>query len=125
MTTLDAKQFVLDYLRSLSGQPKPAEVIDRFVTDPDLKYHIELFEAAFPRYELRIEDAVADGDLVAVRATFAGRHEGPFQGIPATGKDVTAEVMVFYRVENGKVVKFWMNGDMIGLMQQLGAAVAG
>ena len=38
-------------------------------------------EAAFPDVVHRIDDLVADGDLVAFRATVTGTHSGPMQGI--------------------------------------------
>ena len=116
-----SKQFIRDYLEALSGKPKPREVIERFVDDRALIEHIELFEASFPEYELSIEDILAEGNRVAIRALFRGTHAAPFQGIQATGKVVTAPVMLIYVIENGKIVEHWMNADVLGLLQQLGA----
>lgn len=117
----NAKQFVIDYLEALSGKPKPSEAVKRYVDDVALQEHIEMFEAAFPRYELLIDDVIAEGDLVAVRATFQGTHTGEFQGISPTGKTVTIPLMIIYRIRDSKVVEHWLNADALSLLQQLGA----
>jgi len=47
-------------------------------------------------------------------------HLGEFQGLPATGKQISLSVMHIDRVENEKIVEHWGQGDALGLMQQLG-----
>lgn len=124
MTAQENKKVLVEYLEALSGKPKTAEIIDKYVLVPALKQHILDFEAGFPNYSGQIEDIVAEGDLVAIRARFQGTHRNEFMGVPPTGKDVTIDAMVFYRMQDGKIVDFWMNADMAGLMQQLGSAPA-
>ncbi len=121
MTIQSNKDLVQRYLDALSGKEKPSDVIDRYVDDAELKEHIDMFEASFPRYELLLDDIVAEGDRVAVRTTFRGVHKGDFQGIAATGKEVTIPVMLTYRVAGDKIVQHWMNADSLSLLQQLGA----
>lgn len=67
------------------------------------------------------EFLVAEGDMVVVRETYQLRHKGEFQGIPPTGKDVSVTGTEIYQVADGKFVAQWVEGDMLGLMQQLGA----
>ncbi|WP_396272744.1 ester cyclase [Granulicella arctica] len=62
---------------------------------------------------------ISEGDTVALRGTFHGTHLGPFAGIPATGKQVSAPVMLFYNVENGRINKHWMVLDTMTLFGQL------
>jgi predicted ester cyclase len=59
---------------------------------------------------------------VAVRTTFKGVHKGEFFGVAPTGKDVTMPITLIYRIAGGKIAEHWMNADLLGLMQQLGAA---
>ena len=47
-------------------------------------------------------------------------HLGDFQGIPPTKKQIEIAIMHIHRVENGKIVEHWGQGDAQGLMQQLG-----
>jgi predicted ester cyclase len=67
---------------------------------------------------------IAEDDLVANRETVRSRHKGTFQGIPATGKEVTVTSMDIYRIVGGKIVEQWTEVDMLGLMQQLGVVPA-
>lgn len=121
MSTQANKETIARYLEAISGKPKPADLVARFVEDESLKEHIAFFEAAFPSYELHADDLVAEGDRVAVRATFRGKHTGDFQGIAATGREVAISLMLFYRLAGGRIAEHWMNADSLGLLQQLGA----
>jgi predicted ester cyclase len=120
------KAFVQTYFAALSGKDKPAALQDEYIADSDqeLKGHIIAFEEAFPHYELIPEDMLAEGDKVAVRATLKGTHSGEFFGVAPTGKDVSMPLMLIYRIGDGKIVEHWMNADLLGLMQQLGAIPA-
>ncbi|MEZ4712673.1 MAG: ester cyclase [Caldilineaceae bacterium] len=124
MSTQSNRAFIQTYLAALSGKAKPDSAIDEYVTDAELKHHIQIFEAAFPRYELIAEDMVAEGDKVAVRATFNGKHEHEFFGITPTGKSVSISVLLIYRIADGKIAEHWMNADQLSLMQQLNAVAA-
>lgn len=121
MTTLaiDVRQFAQDYLAALSGKPKTEETIDRFVSDPALKEHIVSTEAAFPAYEIVADQIVVDGDTFALRGTFHGKHQGSFAGVPPTGRQVSAPVMVFYRMEDGRIAQFWLQFDAAAAMEQI------
>jgi predicted ester cyclase len=121
MTEQSNRKLVELYLAALSGKPKPAEVVSQYVDDKPLEEHIAFFEAAFPCYELRLDDIVAEGDKVALRTTFRGVQRHDFMGIPATGKEATISVMLIYRIAGGKIVEHWMNADSLGLLQQLRA----
>ena len=79
------------------------------------------FYKAFPDFHHVLEDLIAEGDKVVVRATNYGTHEGEFMGIPPTGKKVSYDVMGIYCIKDGKIIECWVVYDMLGLMQQLGA----
>jgi predicted ester cyclase len=67
-----------------------------------------------------LEDEIAEGDKVITRGYFSGTHQGEFQGIPPTGKQIKVSYIDIWRVENGKLVENWIQMDMVGLLQQLG-----
>ena len=48
------------------------------------------FRSAFPDLKIAVEHMTADDDSVAIAYTVTGTQDGPFQGIPATGKKVKA-----------------------------------
>jgi predicted ester cyclase len=117
--TTEAKQLVEDYLRAISGQPKPEKLLDRFLNDAGLKEHILYAEGAFPAYELIAHQIIAEDDLVAVRATFRGVQKGEFAGIKPTGKRVSSDLMIIYRVKAGLIVEHWLQMDMKDITEQL------
>ena len=120
MSTEDNKTFIRRYFEAISGKDKSTAVVNRYVTDEELKHHIAFYEAAFPNYELIAEDLVAEGDKVVVRSTFRGTHKGDLMGIAPTGKQVTMPLILIYRLANDKIVEHWMQADALGMMQQLG-----
>ena len=79
------------------------------------------FTEAFPDIRLTVEDIMAEGDMVAARVAFRGTHRGEFQGIPPTGNEVAFTSIEVNRVVDGKVEEHWVELDLFGLMQQLGA----
>jgi predicted ester cyclase len=85
---------------------------------------IGVFYSAFPDLHHTIEDQIAEGDKVVNRVTLRGTHQGEFQGIPPTGKEVAFAGILIDRYEGGKIVESWSNLDTMGLMQQLGVIPA-
>ena len=83
-----------------------------------------VFWTAFPDLSAKIEDIVAEGDKVAIRALNTGTHKGDFQGIPPTGKKVSFEGRDFMTLRDGKIVEQQAGVDMMELMQQIGAIPA-
>lgn len=76
--------------------------------------------AAFPDMRFTIRQQLAEGDKVMTHKTFQGTHQGPFMGIPATGKQVAFDVIDIFTVANGNLTDHWAVADLLGLMQQLG-----
>ena len=69
--------------------------------------------------DVEIEDLVADGDKVAVRATVSGTTMGlPTAGTTTGGRFEIAYVG-FYRVEDGQIAETWSLPDTLGLVRQL------
>jgi steroid delta-isomerase-like uncharacterized protein len=79
-----------------------------------------MIRAAFPDGRTTIDDIIAEGDKVVVRATMKGTHKGEFMGIPATGKQVTISGIDVTRFVNGKSTEHWGQWDTLGMMQQVG-----
>ena len=116
---IDSKQLVKEYFTALSGQPKPEELLNRFTSDEALKEHILGAEAAFPCYEVVPLQIVAEGELVSARCIFRGVHKGPFVGVEPTGRHVSQEFMIFYRVVDGRITEHWMQLNFGAVLEQL------
>jgi predicted ester cyclase len=78
---------------------------------------------AFPDLHVSIEELIAEGDLVLVRTTWRGTHQGPFWAIPPTGRPITCSSFVLFRLAFGQLVERWESLDRLDVLHQLGAAL--
>ncbi|MBW4490333.1 MAG: ester cyclase [Trichocoleus desertorum ATA4-8-CV12] len=78
------------------------------------------FYLAFKQGTHIFDEVVVSDNRVVTWGTFTATHLGEFQGLPPTGKQISLSIMHIDRVENGKIVEHWGQGDALGLMQQLG-----
>jgi steroid delta-isomerase-like uncharacterized protein len=86
----------------------------------ELLQMIDTFGEAFSEQEYTIEEQVVEGDLVATRVTWRATHSGPFQGVPATGRQIAVGGIAIAHIENGRIVERWLNMDQMGMLKQLG-----
>jgi predicted ester cyclase len=71
--------------------------------------------AAFPDYRWELQELVVEGDTIAARLIGQGTHTGPFGGVAATGRRISTQELVFYRVADGKIVQCW--GDLFPVVR--------
>jgi predicted ester cyclase len=120
MSVAENKDLIARYFAALSGKAKTAAIVAEFTDSPEMKQHIEGFEAAFPEYELFADEMIAEADKVVVCARFRGTHKGDLMGIAPTGKTVTLPFVAVYQVAAGKVAGFSLTFDQLELLKQLG-----
>jgi predicted ester cyclase len=92
--------------------PELAEEFKRDVTE---------LRRAFPDYAGTNVEQIAEGEKVANRFVFLGTHLGEFEGVTPTGKRIEFIGHSIDRVVEGNIVESWVEMDMLGVMQQLGA----
>lgn len=110
--------FAEEYVNHIPGRAEPVRGVPAWV---------EFFRAlrtAFPDMTTTLELLLGEGDLVAVRHVWRGTHDGPYEGIAATGRPVTFTGADIYRIVDGKIVEEWSEFDELGILRQLGAEVA-
>jgi serine phosphatase RsbU (regulator of sigma subunit) len=95
------------------------EIFDRYISHQpdgptlergpeDVKRFVGEFRSAFPDLRIRIDDQIAEGDKVVVRATIRGTHHREFRGMAPTGKEIEEKGFSVFRFsEEGKVVESW------------------
>jgi hypothetical protein len=86
----------------------------------NFKQFLNMLLKGFPDYHDTIEDIIAEGDKVCVRALHTGTHTGEYRGLAPTGKKFTEAYVHIYRIVNGKVVEFWHVSDELDFLKQLG-----
>ncbi len=75
----------------------------------------------FPDVQWKLEEMVAEGNIVAVRWTLTGTNDGEFMGMPATGKHISTSVMNFYYFnDEGKITNDIAAEGMIGILRGIG-----
>lgn len=80
------------------------------------------FHSAFPDFKIAVEHMVADEDNVAFAYTITGTQDGPFNGIPATGKKIKVRGMQISKFNSdAKIVERWGASHEVGILQQIGA----
>jgi len=87
----------------------------------NFKHFWRAFRAAFTDIHVTFHRTIAEGELALLHWTISMRSTGPFMGIPATGKTITAKGMSIQRFVGGKMVEAWDNYDQLAIMVQLGA----
>jgi predicted ester cyclase len=75
------KAFIRRYVDTLSGSNKRSDMLDEFIADEQLRQSIATIEAAFPRFEISVEDLFGEQHKVVVRGTMRGVHRGELMGI--------------------------------------------
>jgi len=84
-----------------------------------LKQVLEVIRGGFPDVRTRIDMILAEGDLVAYRATTEGTHTKEYFGVAPTGKRVTLHQLNIDRVRDGKIVESWSESFGQGFHYQL------
>ncbi len=102
-----------DFVAHLAGMPEP-------LNSNQFKQFGMSFYLAFKQSEHLFDQVIVADDKVVTCGTFQAIHMGEFQGLPPTGKLIRLAIMHIDRIEDGKIVEHWGQGDAFGLMQQLG-----
>jgi predicted ester cyclase len=74
----------------------------------------------FPELHITATDLTSDGDTVVVTSEMSGTHEGPFVGIPPTGRQVKATRVDRLRIVDGRIVESRSECDLDAIAAQLG-----
>ncbi len=69
-----------------------------------------------------IEDVIAEGDKVVVRAANTCNQES-FLGVPSYGRQQTFTAMFIHQIDHGKIIETWRNANDLGRLLQLGARI--
>jgi len=77
---------------------------------------------AFPDYHWALQELVVEEDMIAARLIGQGTHAGPFSGIAPTGRRISTQELVMYRIADGKIVQCW--GDLFPVVRDALSAPA-
>ena len=75
---------------------------------------------ALPDMRVKVNQILADRDLVAVYWNVSGTNTQAGMGFPATGKKIKIDGMTIFRFKAGKISEEWSVWDMLSVMRQAG-----
>jgi uncharacterized protein YbjT (DUF2867 family)/predicted ester cyclase len=73
-----------------------------------------------PMKMVRIDDILAEGDLVGVRASMTGLHNIDWLGRPASGNELNWIDLSIFRIRDGKIVERFISPDSLFILEQMG-----
>ncbi|MFN2346362.1 MAG: ester cyclase [Dermatophilaceae bacterium] len=80
--------------------------------------------AGFPDLHWTLHDTLVEDDRVMGYSTWTGTHQGPFMGIPATGRTATVQAWTIDRYRQDTFVESRIIMDVAALLAQLGVLPA-
>jgi len=111
------KKLYRDFLETVINKRQP-DAADRFVAENLIEHNANIAQAGrkkflaavlagFSDYHGEIQDILAEGDKIVVRTVWTGTQDGPFLGLPPSGRKLRFTTADFFRIENGKLAEHW------------------
>ncbi|MET4082040.1 putative ester cyclase [Pedobacter sp. UYP30] len=88
-------------------------------TPQDYKEHVQEFLEMFGKFSFEITALIAEEDKVYARWIQKGKHLAVIEGFKPTGAELTEIASAVYRLENSKIVEYWIQIDRLGFEKQL------
>jgi len=81
--------------------------------------HVREMIEAYGTFTLEVQEMISQEDRVYVRWKQTGTHVGQVDGFAPTGKPIIEIASAVYRVDQGKIVEYWIQIDREGIRVQL------
>ena len=90
-----------------------------------LAQSVKTIRTAFPDIHVKVDYAVAEGDMVAFFSTMTGTFTGEIPGMDTkpTGKKMSIKIANLTRFEGSKAVEAWQWTDSLEWYRQLGIPI--
>lgn len=88
-------------------------------TPTDYADHVKEMVEAFGDFSLEIQEFMVQGNKVYVRWKQVGTHVGEVDGFQPTSLPVIEIASAVYRIEEEKIVEYWIQIDRAGIEKQL------
>lgn len=101
--------------------PAPTDAIGRQA----VKDVFATLHRAYPDLHITTEDLIAEQDRIAGRNRVTGTHRGEYMGLPPTGKTVTYDEIIIFRIAGDRIAESWAVVDVLSQLRQLGVTAEG
>ena len=93
---------------------------DTWMTVADQHKRLSDLIQAFPDLQFSISDMIAEGDKVVARVVWQGTQKNTFMKTESAGNRINyLSEIIFYRLENGKIVERWTQLDLHSLFKKM------
>jgi predicted ester cyclase len=82
--------------------------------------NVTTWRTAFPDLQCTVLTSCSEGPLVAVLVRMTGTHLGPWEHVPATGRNVDIREAIFWTVRDGRLATIQSVGQSLKFRIQLG-----
>jgi hypothetical protein len=72
---------------------------------------------------LEVKEVFSSGNRLVCRFVMSGLHQGPYAGVPATGRPYEQNGMTIMHFDGELVIERWSLTDRLGVLIQVGAFV--
>ena len=111
------KQLYRDFVETVINQRQPYAA-GRFMSEGLIEHNPNIAQvgrgkflasvlAGFSDYHGAIQEILTEGDRIAVRTLWTGTQDGPFLGLPPSGRKLSFMTADFFRIENGRLAEHW------------------
>lgn len=76
--------------------------------------------SAFSDFEMTLDKAVVENDLVSIKFISKAVNTGKFMGAPANKKHLEVNGIFMRKIKDGKIMQEWQTTDLLGTMTQIG-----
>jgi steroid delta-isomerase-like uncharacterized protein len=73
---------------------------------------------AIPDLEYRIDDAISDGDKMAIRWEGHGTHRGDYQGVAPSGSAMSYAGITFYERRGDLISRIWVSTNLLDQLRK-------
>lgn len=108
---------VLDESATVYDPGAPEGVLDG---RDEFEAHLRKLRTGFPDFTISIEEMLSEGGVVMMEWTATATHEGEFDGIPPTNREIELQGMSKTSIRDGEIVEDRVYHDFHDFLDQLG-----
>ena len=97
----------------------PALAAELFAQPAGVERFVSQFLISFPDLQHTVESSIAEDDIVVVRFSAQGTHQGQWLNFQPTGKAIHYTGVTWGRIVDGKILEHQTWWDKAGLMEQI------
>jgi predicted ester cyclase len=112
-----AKDFMAGKVLAHQMNSEHPQTVER--TPENYAAHVKEFLEMYGQFEFEITELIAQDHKVYARWKQTGKHLTEVDGYPPTGLPLIEIASAVYRLENGKIVEYWIQIDRAGFDKQL------